>query len=463
MAQNLILRYWDAKVGHGNFGDELSPFVVQRLIDPSIKISFNSESVDGNDIPGFISIGSYLQYAAPGDYIWGSGIRTWPQLETPLHPLEAIASSLNIFALRGPLTREVLISLGARCADVPLGDPALLLSEFYQPRCNALSSDKIVVIPNVANYEYFAGCSLPSEYHLVSPYEKWADVVDSIWSSKLVVSSSLHGLILADTFGKPNVWISYPEPPEGFLKYLDYFLSQGRALECITNLDQLQSHPAVYDSGNRIDLSALKEAFPFSRCNDNSFRANDCTHRSRVDLRDDPHSSVLMSVVSLESIRISQMHVYKGADLPSVELQLQYAAMSQSVEDLRQQLSAQGGQLQEVEQARDEQVARVSVLEAEKAAAAQSVENLNQQLALQGGQLQEAQQARDQQAERVTALEAEQAAAAQSVDDLNKQLALQAQALEQLKAELAGKTVALAQAEAALSRVSGNLRQLVQR
>ena len=81
-------------------------------------------------------------------------------------------------------------------------------------------------------------------------------------SCKYVISASLHGLILADTYDKPNVMIKEFELSEGELKFKDYYISQKRKFTYIKKLDQFKEN-MLYSEGNKIDLEKLKSAFPF--------------------------------------------------------------------------------------------------------------------------------------------------------------------------------------------------------
>lgn len=52
-------------------------------------------------------------------------------------------------------------------------------------------------------------------------------VIDKICSAKMVISSSLHGIILAEAYGVPAVF--YQDRPERFnYKYADWYGSTGR-------------------------------------------------------------------------------------------------------------------------------------------------------------------------------------------------------------------------------------------
>lgn len=58
----------------------------------------------------------------------------------------------------------------------------------------------------------------------------WTEVVDAIRSSDVVLSSSLHGLIVAEAYGIPASWIRISDRLQGgSFKFNDYYLATGRA------------------------------------------------------------------------------------------------------------------------------------------------------------------------------------------------------------------------------------------
>lgn len=40
-------------------------------------------------------------------------------------------------------------------------------------------------------------------------YKKWHDIIDQILSCEKIISSSLHGLILSDAYGIPNIRVNF--------------------------------------------------------------------------------------------------------------------------------------------------------------------------------------------------------------------------------------------------------------
>lgn len=64
----------------------------------------------------------------------------------------------------------------------------------------------------------------------MSKYDKWTDIIDKISLCEFIVSSSLHGLIVSDSYVILNLWVTFSKDgiKGGFLKYRDYFSSVGR-------------------------------------------------------------------------------------------------------------------------------------------------------------------------------------------------------------------------------------------
>lgn len=250
--KEINLLYFKYNGGYGNFGDELSKFITESLLNKKkYKLVCNQRNKDIN----IICIGSYIHTAKNNYYIFGSGVRT---------PNSIKNKKLNIYALRGPLSKRILESNGIKCPSV-YGDPALLLPLFYRPKILPHLKDKIGIIPNFRQYQKIRKEVVHTEkYFLISPIDKWENVINSIFSCKAIISSSLHGLICADAYKKPNLWLNQYPLNEGDFKFKDYFLSQGReyiSLKSLSNIKDMEK--MFYKGGNKINLLLLKKNFPF--------------------------------------------------------------------------------------------------------------------------------------------------------------------------------------------------------
>ena len=99
------------------------------------------------------------------------------------------------------------------------------------------------------------------------------EIVRSL-STKGVISESLHGLILADAYGVPNVWWN-PNGESGLVghngnfKFEDYFESVGQInRKFVTHFEQVnednwQDLMSVTTETSLVNTEVLREAFPF--------------------------------------------------------------------------------------------------------------------------------------------------------------------------------------------------------
>jgi len=240
------LKYWKCKIGEGNFGDELSPLIVSHYANPRYKIRYN--------LPGksLIAIGSYIDMANTGDIIWGSGVR-----KQPFHGTHNY-SNLNVRAVRGHLTKEFLEKRNIKVPNV-FGDPALLLPRILSYNPISELKDKIGIVPHFTHRHDFV--KYKNDYVIIDPLDKCEEVVRKIYSCKAIISSSLHGLIVSDTYNIPNVWLRQAFC-EGDFKYHDYFSSQGREISFISTIEEFEESK-LYTEGNKVDLDKLVSAFPY--------------------------------------------------------------------------------------------------------------------------------------------------------------------------------------------------------
>ena len=183
-------------------------------------------------------MGSILPWALDKDTIvWGSGCLNshdplWRNVEKPK----------RVCAVRGPLTRNVLIEHGIECPKV-YGDPALCFPRYYQPHVE--HQDRIGVIPHMTSLAkaYELCCELSKNVMIVNPKEfiTWHEFIDEICSCKVVFTASLHGLIIADAYGVPNAWVSFTgeEHSDHNFKFHDYFLSVGKDIKSPINIQDI--------------------------------------------------------------------------------------------------------------------------------------------------------------------------------------------------------------------------------
>src|SRR5690349_6033070 len=108
-------RGWPIPRRVNNFGDLLGPLIVQRIRAAQ---GLGRPARDGR--VRLLTAGSIMRMARHGDVIWGTGVNG-KSIGAQYSGLE-----LDIRAVRGPLTREVLERNGHR-VPVVFGDPGLLV------------------------------------------------------------------------------------------------------------------------------------------------------------------------------------------------------------------------------------------------------------------------------------------------------------------------------------------------
>ena len=246
--RDVPLFYWDARLGYPftNFGDVLSEKIVERIVVYPISTVTDS-SWEGRKL---LAVGSILVLAKNKDIIWGSGAKHSGGKERYRF------TELDVRAVRGPLTRQVLLDLGIDCPEI-YGDPALLLPrlfpEFTKPE---QPSKEYILIPHFNDERLFKGYS-----NIVSVKEEWDEVIKQILDSQFVVSTSLHGLIVAEAFGIPARYLRVSEG-EPLFKYKDYYYGTNRYdFKYAVTLEEALAMGG--ESPPECDLDKLLSVFPF--------------------------------------------------------------------------------------------------------------------------------------------------------------------------------------------------------
>lgn len=208
---NLI--WWKKKE---NLGDYLS-FVVYNWMLEYFNLDLNHPV---SKTKYFMGIGSVITFLSKDSTVWGSGILSVKQIKTIFD--EKNFRKLDIRSVRGPLTRHVLVSAGYNCPEI-YGDPAILMPFIYKPE-NIEKKYEVSVVKHFSLNEEIEQGNLHSINIKTTDYKFF---IDEICSSKKIISSSLHGIILAETYGIPAIFLS-DGMEEQLFKFWDWYLSTGR-------------------------------------------------------------------------------------------------------------------------------------------------------------------------------------------------------------------------------------------
>lgn len=127
----------------------------------------------------------------------------------------------RIIGLRGRLTRQLLNIKN----EIILGDPGLLAFQLLPFR--STKKYKLGLIPHYAenskNVFHVINNKFPANTTIIDVKIKPEEVLEQIDQCEYILSSSLHGLICADSLGIPNRWVKLSELMGGDFKFRDYY------------------------------------------------------------------------------------------------------------------------------------------------------------------------------------------------------------------------------------------------
>ena len=168
-------------------------------------------------------------------HVWGTGFIRHNQHEDNPFAYKKVV----IHSLRGNLTKKRVEKILGKELDVPLGDGGLLAEKWlgYYPD----KQYRVGIIPHFKEKDSPFIPELKSFYNdctVIDLSDKPKDVVKKIAECETVISSSLHGLIVADSFHIPNVHMNLFDANERIIgdgyKFEDYYSSFGLSDNVIT-------------------------------------------------------------------------------------------------------------------------------------------------------------------------------------------------------------------------------------
>ena len=256
---NSWVKFNNNKIIHRNFGDDLNYYFLKQIIDTNKQIKFYNK----NNKENYLTIGSIISdtFVDNKTIIWGSGIISENRGFTK--------KPYKILAVRGPKTRNVLLQHNIDCPEV-YGDPALLLPYYYYPYVQ--KKYKIGIIPHWTHINDEILNKFKNNDNIIiinfNTYDNWQTIIKQILSCDFIVSESLHGLIISDTYKIPNYYVSFGELKQDF-KYEDYFLSIGKTpyksyqITNNTTINDLLNLQNSVDNTFNINLQKLVNVCPF--------------------------------------------------------------------------------------------------------------------------------------------------------------------------------------------------------
>lgn len=184
--------------GTPNFGDLVGPWLASKLTGRPV-LNIRNTSGSTGAIYGVGSIVNSITKEHKNSRIWGSGLITDARIEKVMANLKE-ANIEKISSVRGKITAQYLRDYGFNVPEI-YGDPALIFSDLYTPKKTTVTGEKVIV-PHYIHYKLFKSLNLEG-YHIVNVRDNVTDVIDQIAGAKSVISTSMHGLILAQSFQVP--------------------------------------------------------------------------------------------------------------------------------------------------------------------------------------------------------------------------------------------------------------------
>lgn len=204
------------QVSTGNFGDDLNLWLWDQL--------FQQECFDNTGDEIFFGVGTLLSdrvLAWKGKKIIAGSGTTHPEINY-------IKDDSDIFWVRGPLTAKAMKLDSSKA----ITDPAYLILDTEFAKTKVSPEYDISFIPHHLSLPMldWETVSRDAGMHFIDPTDQLLDVVNQIRKTKLIITESLHGAILADTFRIPWIAVNYAYRFDTF-KWQDWSMSMNIDLQ----------------------------------------------------------------------------------------------------------------------------------------------------------------------------------------------------------------------------------------
>ena len=209
--------WWRPKRSPWNFGDELGAIILRKLGYKVKRVSFAKADV--------LLTGTMLDSAEsknPNITVLGSGSGYTHRAK----------HNFKVLAVRGRLTAKALRVPKA----TPLGDLGLLASRIWAKEPTRYN---VGVVRHYVDKDDYPFADI-----VIDATEPAEEVIKKISSCRVILSSSLHGIIVADSYGIPSMRIARDDVITGDWKWMDHKTAltqpiadiQDRLLEAIAKL-----------------------------------------------------------------------------------------------------------------------------------------------------------------------------------------------------------------------------------
>lgn len=207
------LEYWNQRV---NLGDALAPVIYEWMLQKN--------GLDANHkmkkTVHLLTVGSLLGMGNFDAVVWGTGFHTFGSIRSIVN--KRFYRKYDVRAVRGPISAEVLKISGYECPRI-YGDPAILMPLIYHPGAQTKKYKYSTIL-----HQDHKNVTLLEDIHYIDvTTDDYQRVITEILQSEIVISSSLHGIILAESYGVPAVFLGKNMEYES-IKFYDWYYSTNR-------------------------------------------------------------------------------------------------------------------------------------------------------------------------------------------------------------------------------------------
>lgn len=263
-----------------NMGDILNKNVIEKLFDCKVvrkNYLFGKVSGIGSGLGNYTLEGPIWKrilkrisaIISPNVYIWGTGFVKYKEKDSKLY------KNTKFCAVRGQLSKKRIEKLIGKKLDIPMGDAGILASYL-------LGNEKIEKkydVGIIAHYKekdeqvFKKLCAKFDNSIFIDVQDTPLNVTRKISECKYIISSSLHGLIIADSLRVPNIHIVVTNNllGDGF-KFDDYYSAYGLKHNYIDmNKDDIDSlkfidkNYKITDKMVEQKKNSMIEAFPYKK------------------------------------------------------------------------------------------------------------------------------------------------------------------------------------------------------
>jgi len=250
---------WWSQPYPGNFGDWLSPYLLQKYSRSRIEFQPLHQPTKA---PHIVAVGSIGRFIGRNSIVVGTGVSS---LEYPLEP------QAKYFSLRGPRSAALLAESGGPVVD-SFGDPALLISRIY-PVIRGETNGKVAFIRHHSHRAL--PIKLPEHFEELNVLRSHSAQIEELLIGlnhyEAVVTSAMHVFIVCQSYGIPVALVTFKGFEESVhgdgIKYIDY--CEGAGVPTVTptsipldlrklSLENLMTNEKIGDEKlNEVEISLV--------------------------------------------------------------------------------------------------------------------------------------------------------------------------------------------------------------